>query len=100
LYYIFVANPEDIKTLDAYAQLSSLPKNADPTRDPMKQDIEEQAELGFEMTPRELGRLRHKKALAAKLQKADRDESDDREVKKLKSESVASDDGKMDEAQS
>jgi hypothetical protein len=65
----------------------------------MKQDIEEQAELGFQMTPRELGRLRHKKALAAKLQKVNQDESEDREVKKLKSESGASDeDAKMDDA--
>jgi tRNA (guanine-N(7)-)-methyltransferase subunit TRM82 len=73
LTIIVAASADQLDALDLYGQLTSLPKHVDATRDPMRQDIEEKAELAaegvIEMTPRELGRLRHKKALAAKTNK-------------------------------
>lgn len=61
----------------------------------MKHDVEQKAAEGSsEMTPRELGRLKHKKKLAAKVQGADvaATEGEDREAKKVKSDDGASGD--------
>lgn len=58
----------------------------------MKHDIEQKAAEGSsEMTPRELGRLKHKKKLAAKILGAD-DATGGREVKKVKPDASASGD--------
>ncbi|KAF9648053.1 WD40 repeat-like protein [Thelephora ganbajun] len=67
------ASPDQRKHLDLYADLSWFPKNIDPTRDPMKDDILANAESGIpeELSIRQQGRLKHKKALIAKLQKGE-----------------------------
>lgn len=67
------ASPDQYKRLDLYSDLSWMPKNIDLARDPMKDDILADAET---ITPNDLsirqqGRLRHKKALLAKLQKGE-----------------------------
>jgi len=66
----FAASPDQLKRLDLYAHLSWLPKNVDLARDPMRDDILADAESGTleELSIRQQGRLRHKKALIAKLQ--------------------------------
>ncbi|KAI0918072.1 hypothetical protein AcV5_002850 [Taiwanofungus camphoratus] len=73
------ATPEDLKALDLYSPLSSMPKNVDPEHDPLRRDLlsEVSAETGDvsqakrrekELTQRELARLKKKRALADKLQ--------------------------------
>lgn len=66
----FTASPDQLKRLDLYADLSWLPKNIDLSRDPMRDDIPADAEPGTaeELSIRQRGRLRHKKALIARLQ--------------------------------
>ena len=65
-----VAPPDHRKHLDLYADLSSLPKNIDLARDPMRDDILADVESGTpeDLSIRQQGRLRHKKALIAKHQ--------------------------------
>ncbi|KAF9791179.1 WD40 repeat-like protein [Thelephora terrestris] len=67
------ASPEECKSLDLYANLSWLPKNVDPTRNPMNDDILAKTEFATpeELSIRQQGRLKHKKALLAKLQKGE-----------------------------
>jgi len=67
------ASPDQRKRLDLYADLSWLPKNIDLSRDPMRDDILAETESGAteELSIRQQGRLRHKKALIAKLQKGE-----------------------------
>lgn len=69
----FSASPDQRKRLDLYAYLSWLPKNIDLSRDPMRDDILAETESGAteELSIRQQGRLRHKKALIAKLQKGE-----------------------------
>ena len=66
------ATPADLKTLDLYAPLSSLPKNVDPEHDALIRDSLAEAAAAdvdeAQLTQRELGRLRKKKALLAKIQ--------------------------------
>lgn len=66
-----VASSDERKRLDLYADLSWLPKNVDLSRDPMRDDILAGAEYETteELSIRQQGRLKHKKALIAKLQK-------------------------------
>ena len=70
----FLATPDDLKTLDLYSDLASMPKNVDPEHDPLIRDtLSEAAAIdpetdGKGLTQRELGRLRKKKALLAKIQ--------------------------------
>ena len=61
------------KRLDLYADLSWLPKNIDLARDPMKDDMlaDAESEAPEDLSIRQQGRLRHKKALLAKLQKGE-----------------------------
>ena len=67
------ASSDQRKRLDLYADLSWLPKNIDLTRDPMRDDILADAESGTpeELSVRQQGRLKHKKALIAKHQKGE-----------------------------
>ena len=69
----FVASPDQRKRLDLYADLSWLPKNIDLARDPMRADILAEAESGAleELSIRQQGRLKHKKALIAKHQRGE-----------------------------
>ena len=79
---ILPATPADLKALDLYAPLSSLPKNVDPEHDPLRRDFLGDIALAEvstpepdaavqgakkELTMREQARLRKKRALAAKL---------------------------------
>lgn len=59
------------KRLDLYADLSWLPKHIDLARDPMKDDMvaDAESEAPEDLSIRQQGRLRHKKALLAKLHK-------------------------------
>lgn len=61
------------RRLDLYADLSWLPKNVDLARDPMKDDIlaDVESETPEELSIKQQGRLKHKKALLAKLQKGE-----------------------------
>ncbi|KAI0773221.1 hypothetical protein BD413DRAFT_540191 [Trametes elegans] len=106
------ATPAELKVLDLYAALSSLPKNVDPEHDPLIRDTLSEAavaapsgEDGKPLTQRELGRLRKKKALLAKIQAQEQQtrgasregsaatdgsgEGGGREVKRARSESAA-----------
>ncbi|OCH87825.1 WD40 repeat-like protein [Obba rivulosa] len=100
---VLSATPEDLKTLDIYSALSTMPKNVDPEHDPLGSDapmdlavdLREDAVEGKELTQREQARLRKKRALAAKIQEqhgsrtpgADRGgEGEERETKKARSE--------------
>lgn len=67
------ASPDQRKQLDLYAGLSWLPKNIDLARDPMKDDVlaDADSEAPDELSIKQQGRLRHKKALLAKLQKSE-----------------------------
>ncbi|KAI0076611.1 WD40 repeat-like protein [Panus rudis PR-1116 ss-1] len=77
------ATPTDLKTLDLYGHLASMPKAVDPEHDPMiKDDLSELAstEAGKEgkaLTQRELGRLKNKKALLAKIQEKQKKQGGD-----------------------
>ncbi|KAI0709668.1 WD40-repeat-containing domain protein [Cerioporus squamosus] len=98
------ATPDDLKKLDLYSDLASMPKNVDPEHDPLIRDsLSEAAAIdpetdGKGLTQRELGRLRKKKALLAKIQEKEQQkekrgvsevaESEaGREVKRTRSES-------------
>lgn len=71
------ASSDEHKRLDLYADLSWLPKNIDLARDPMRDDILADAESGTpeELSVRQQGRLRHKKALITKLQRGESEPS-------------------------
>ncbi|KAI1788151.1 WD40 repeat-like protein [Ganoderma leucocontextum] len=68
------ATPAELKTLDLYSDLSSLPKHVDPEHDALIRDTLSEAAAfdpqteGKQLTQRELGRLKKKKALLAKIQ--------------------------------
>ena len=109
------ATQPDLKTLDLYAPLSSLPKNVDPEHDPLRRDLlaemalaevsTPEAEAGQgpkkELTMREQARLRKKRALAAKLMEKEKGKDEvgdveeggegkeeaEREIKKARSDS-------------
>ncbi|TBU30168.1 WD40 repeat-like protein [Dichomitus squalens] len=98
------ATPEELKKLDLYSDLSSLPKNVDPDHDALIRDTLSEAAAfdpdaadAKKLTLRELGRLKKKKALLAKIQereegakRASREGSEavsEREVKRARSES-------------
>ncbi|KAH9931875.1 uncharacterized protein B0H18DRAFT_952543 [Fomitopsis serialis] len=75
---VLPATSADLKTLDLYSALSSMPKNVDPEHDPLRRDLLAEAtpEPGAEgsagqkeLTQREQARLKKKRALAAKLAK-------------------------------
>ncbi|KAI0630672.1 WD40-repeat-containing domain protein [Trametes polyzona] len=100
------ATAAELKALDLYAALSALPKNVDPEHDPLIRDTlsevaVEGAPEGKQLTQRELGRLKKKKALLAKVQEQEQQrrssregtaatEGDaEREVKRARSESAA-----------
>ncbi|KAI8985736.1 WD40-repeat-containing domain protein [Trametes punicea] len=109
---IVPASPADLKALDLYSALSSLPKNVDPEHDPLIRDTLSEAAAasldgeGKQLTQRELGRLRKKKALLAKIQEQERQKrfsregtctgtegeaETEREVKRARSESAGDD---------
>ena len=68
------ASPAELKALALYADLSALPKHVDPEHDALIRDSLSEAAAfdpatdGKELTQRELGRIRKKKALLAKIQ--------------------------------
>ena len=70
---VSTASPDQCKRLDLYAGLSWLPKNVDLARDPMKHDVvaDADSETPEDLSIRQQGRLRHKKALLAKLQRGE-----------------------------
>ncbi|THG97223.1 hypothetical protein EW026_g4740 [Hermanssonia centrifuga] len=91
---VLPATASDLKTLDLYSALSSLPKNVDPEHDPMRRENQNQNLDAFEIesvassragtpipggskkgkaksggpTQRELARMKNKKAVLAKMQ--------------------------------
>ncbi|KAI0642324.1 WD40-repeat-containing domain protein [Trametes meyenii] len=80
------ATPAELKTLDLYGALSSLPKNVDPEHDPLIRDTLSEAAVavsvdaeGKQLTQRELGRLKKKKALLAKIQAQEQQKQTSRE---------------------
>ncbi|KAI9062584.1 hypothetical protein FKP32DRAFT_1573444 [Trametes sanguinea] len=80
------ATPAELKTLDLYSPLVSLPKNVDPEHDPLIRDtLSEVAAAasidgeGKQLTQRELGRLKKKKALLAKIQEQEQQKQSSRE---------------------
>ncbi|KAI0352084.1 WD40 repeat-like protein [Trametes cingulata] len=101
------ASAAELKTLDLYSALSSLPKNVDPEHDPLIRDTLSEAAAasidggaeGRQLTQRELGRLKKKKALLAKIQAQEQQKQAsregtaegeaDREVKRARSESAS-----------
>lgn len=102
------ATSEELKTLDLYSHLSSMPKNVDPEHDPLIRDTLSEAAAfdpeaeGKQLTQRELGRLKKKKALLAKIQEREQQKSGasegieteaGREIKRTKSESEHNDEG-------
>lgn len=69
------ATADDLKVLDLYSPLATMPKNVDPEYDSMKRDhlsdvLAEPAGTSSEkqLTQRELARLKKKRALALKVQ--------------------------------
>ncbi|PIL25327.1 hypothetical protein GSI_13216 [Ganoderma sinense ZZ0214-1] len=68
------ATAAELKALDLYSDLSSMPKHVDPEHDALIRDTLSEAAAvdpatdGKELTQRELGRIRKKKALLAKIQ--------------------------------
>ncbi|KAI0793716.1 WD40-repeat-containing domain protein [Fomes fomentarius] len=102
------ATSEELKTLDLYSDLSSMPKNVDPEHDPLIRDTLSEAAAfdpeaeGKQLTQRELGRLKKKKALLAKIQEREQQKRGasegieaeaGREMKRTKSESEHNDEG-------
>ncbi|KAI0369855.1 hypothetical protein BV20DRAFT_996374 [Pilatotrama ljubarskyi] len=101
------ASAAELKTLDLYSPLSSLPKNVDPEHDPLIRDTLSEAAAvsidggaeGKQLTQRELGRLKKKKALLAKIQAQEQQKQAsregtaegeaDREVKRARSEGAS-----------
>ncbi|EED81216.1 predicted protein [Postia placenta Mad-698-R] len=110
------ATAADLKTLDLYSVLSSMPKNVDPEHDPLRRDLLAEADgtpepasdsagkarQKKELTQRELARLKKKRAVAATVQKQSQavgqekeegagpiDEGGEREFKRAKSETQA-----------
>ncbi|CDO68396.1 hypothetical protein BN946_scf184815.g43 [Trametes cinnabarina] len=80
------ATPAELKTLDLYSPLTSLPKNVDPEHDPLIRDTLSEAAAvasldgeGKQLTQRELGRLKKKKALLAKIQEQEQQKRSSRE---------------------
>ncbi|KAH9893323.1 WD40-repeat-containing domain protein [Cubamyces lactineus] len=102
---LVTATPAELKTLDLYGALSSLPKNVDPEHDPLVRDTLSEAAVasldgdGKQLTQRELGRLKKKKALLAKIQEQEQQKRSsregtgeveaEREIKRARSESGA-----------
>ncbi|KAK7687287.1 hypothetical protein QCA50_009792 [Cerrena zonata] len=93
----------DLKALDLYAHLASMPKQVDPEHDPMIREELPSAppedDPEKRLTQRELGRLKNKKALLAKISKREgtsqtpegekaegEDTSEERETKKKKAD--------------
>ncbi|KAH9926247.1 WD40-repeat-containing domain protein [Epithele typhae] len=68
------ASDDDLKALDLYGALTALPKNVDPAHDPHIRDgLAEAAAVDEEgLTLRELGRLKKKRALLARIQEKER----------------------------
>ncbi|CCM04168.1 uncharacterized protein FIBRA_06330 [Fibroporia radiculosa] len=91
---VIPASPADLKVLDIYSALSSMPKNIDPEHDPLKRDVLAEADADIEGPPgpsagndtkgkgkgkgkgaqkkelsqREVARLKKKRAVAERLQ--------------------------------
>lgn len=114
---IFIsASAADLKALDVYSALSSMPKNVDPEHDPMRRNDLEALEAAAnpfdspsradtpseagtktrELTQREAARLKRKQALETKIQKdqaasggASVELEEGREAKKARSEADA-----------
>ncbi|KAJ6519092.1 WD40 repeat-like protein [Mycena sanguinolenta] len=96
------ATPTELKTLELYLPLSALPKNNEAEHDPMDRELFENPGDGKEVSKKELGRLKSKKAVA-KVQSthpAAEGELEERSTKRAKSEhdDEVSGDVAMDEA--
>ncbi|KAM5544290.1 hypothetical protein V8D89_001950 [Ganoderma adspersum] len=111
------ATAAELKGLDLYSDLSSMPKHVDPEHDALIRDALSEAAAfdpatdGKELTQRELGRIRKKKALLAKIQEREdlakrgsREGSEaaaevegGREVKRSRSDSEGAADGAVEE---
>ncbi|KAJ7931724.1 WD40 repeat-like protein [Mycena leptocephala] len=88
------ATPAELKALDLYLPLSALPKNNEAEHDPMDRDPIENPSDGKEVSRKELGRLKSKKAVA-KVQStrpAGEAELEERNTKRAKSEHDEADD--------
>ncbi|KAJ7656294.1 WD40 repeat-like protein [Mycena polygramma] len=82
------ATPAELKALDLYSPLSALPKNTETEHDPMDREPLENPDDGKEVSRKELGRLKSKKAVA-KVQTtrpAGEAELEERSTKRAKSE--------------
>ncbi|KAJ7327654.1 hypothetical protein DFH08DRAFT_1084771 [Mycena albidolilacea] len=63
-YTLPAATPPELKALDLYLPLSALPKNNESEHDPMDREALENPGDGKELSMKELGRLKSKKAVA------------------------------------
>jgi hypothetical protein len=85
------ATPPELKALDLYLPLSALPKNNESEHDPMDREALENPGDGKELSMKELGRLKSKKAVA-KVQstgpagEGEEEELEERRTKRAKSE--------------
>ncbi|KAJ7231880.1 WD40-repeat-containing domain protein [Mycena haematopus] len=97
--YLLPASPAELKSLELYLPLSALPKNNDAEHDPMDREPFESPSDGKEISRKELGRLKSKKAVA-KVQStrpAGEEELEERNSKRAKSEhDDAGDEGSRD----
>lgn len=96
-----LATPAELKTLDIYSALTSMPKNVDPGHELVKRDFlsETATNAGDDVSKKELslreqGRLKNKRALMAKLQAQNEkgtplENEEERESKKPRSEADA-----------
>ncbi|KAJ7252517.1 WD40 repeat-like protein [Mycena rebaudengoi] len=85
---VLPATTADLKALDLYLALTALPKNNEVEHDPMDREAvvnPEDGESMKEISRKELGRLKSKKAVLAKVQ-ATQPESEERSTKRAKSE--------------
>ena len=118
----FLATDVDLKALDLYASLSSLPKSTEPENDPARRGIADEVEnaevesstagskLGKprELTQREQARLKNKRAVMAKIQEQEAakakiaarkaEPEDERDAKKAKSAETEEHDVEMSDA--
>ncbi|KAI5120266.1 hypothetical protein M0805_004602 [Coniferiporia weirii] len=89
------ATPETLKQLDLYSALTILPKNVDVEHNAMDEDAPLSEATGGQLTGKELGRLKAKKAVlarqAALTGKRDHSETPEQEhsIKRQKSETAA-----------
>lgn len=93
IFISFTGSQESLKDVDLYSALLVLPKNTDVENNAMDDEVPLSEVAAGQISGKELGRLKSKKAVlarqAALSNKREQDETtnEDREIKKQKSES-------------